>query len=100
MKKSSKKCDICENDASSLCFDCIMYLCESCFKFIHDKKKNSNHKTEKIDYFIPIELKCHEHPKNIINLFCIDEKGNIILYNKIIYITLKYSRIMLSYLSL
>ena len=100
MKNNYKKCDICENDASSLCFDCIMYLCESCFKFIHDKKKNSNHKTEKIDYFIPIELKCHEHPKNIINLFCIDEKGNIILYNKIIYITLKYSRIMLSYLSL
>ena len=75
MEKNFKKCDICENDASSLCFECMMYFCDACFKLIHDKKKSNNHKKEKLDYFVPINLKCHYHPKNIINLFFIDEKG-------------------------
>ena len=39
---------------------------------------NKEHKKEIIDYFAPIELKCKKHPKNIMNLFCIDEKGNSI----------------------
>ena len=71
-----KNCDICEKDASNICFECMMYFCESCFKLVHDKKiSNNNHKKEKIDYFVPIELKCSEHPKNNLNLFCLDEKG-------------------------
>jgi len=44
---------------------------------IHDKKENINHKKEKIDYYLPIELRCNEHQNVPLNLFCLDEKGNI-----------------------
>ena len=75
-----KKCEICGETATSLCLNCFSNLCDSCFKFIHDKKQNSQHKKEKIDYFIPYDTKCTYHPKVIVNLFCIDEKGNKIYY--------------------
>ena len=70
-----KKCEICENEATSLCFKCISYFCDSCYKFIHDKQNNSLHKKEKIDYYVPIDTKCSDHPKIPITLFCVDEKG-------------------------
>ena len=74
--KLIKECEICESNANCLCFICNEYFCDSCFKMIHDKKKSkSNHKKEKIDIYIPIELKCQEHPDVHLNLFCIDEKG-------------------------
>ena len=75
MEKNFIICYICENDASNLCFDCMMYFCETCYKLIHDKKKSGNHKKEKLDFFVPIELRCHNHPKIFINLFCMDDKG-------------------------
>ena len=78
-KGINKVCDICGEIPTCLCFQCIMYLCDSCFKFIHDKNKNSGHKKEKIDYFAPIELKCPKHSKDRTNLFCIDENGKQIL---------------------
>ena len=52
-----------------------MYLCEKCFKFIHEKKPKSQHKKEVIDLFVPINIKCSLHSEDNINLFCIDEKG-------------------------
>ena len=61
-----KLCDICKINATSLCF-----------KFVHDKKVNLNHKKENIDPFIPIDLKCPDHPQHIMSLFCLDEKGNL-----------------------
>ena len=78
--KNSKECDICGNNATSLCFECINYFCDACYKFIHDKQRNSFHKKEKIDPYVPIELKCPEHPKDRINLFCTDEKGIFIIF--------------------
>ena len=77
MKKLSsliKKCEICGLNSTCLCFQCIEYFCDSCFKFIHDKELNSGHKKENIDPYAPIDLKCLEHPKSLNNLFCIDEK--------------------------
>jgi hypothetical protein len=71
-----KKCGICESDATCLCLDCLNYFCEICFKFIHEKKK-SNHKKEKIDLYVPIDIKCPEHQNGILDLFCIEEKGKI-----------------------
>ena len=76
-KKNFKKCEICKDDATSLCLECISYYCDECYKYIHNKKENANHKKEIIDYFVPIDTKCPDHPKMIINLFCIDEKGNL-----------------------
>ena len=73
--KNNKYCQLCGEIASNLCFDCVMYLCNSCFKFIHDKNLNKNHKIEKIDLFAPFDLKCQIHPKDRINLFCLEEKG-------------------------
>ena len=78
-KNNFKLCDICESQATFLCLECLSnYYCESCYKFIHDKKVKSNHKKEKIDLFIPIEARCPKHIKVPLNLFCADEKGNIL----------------------
>ena len=70
-----KKCEICEEKASNLCFKCLSYFCDSCFKFIHEKKNKKDHKKELIDPFVPIKMKCPDHPLNAITLFCINEKG-------------------------
>ena len=77
-KKEIKECDICGANATCLCFKGKQYYCDSCFKFIHDKQKNSQHKKEPIDPYIPLELKCPEHPESPLNLFCLDEKSNIL----------------------
>ena len=68
-----KNCGICESDATCLCFDCYNYFCESCFKFVHEKRK-SNHKKEKIDPYLPFNFRCPEHQRGLLDLFCIDEK--------------------------
>ena len=78
VQKNIKQCEICNfKEAMTLCLDCHRYFCEACFKYVHDIKQNSNHKTEKIDLFIPIDTICPEHERVPINLFCIDEKGKI-----------------------
>jgi len=88
-KKSNiiKECEICESNATCLCFQCNNYFCESCYKMIHDKAKKGSHKKEIIDPFVPIDLKCPYHPKDRINLFCANEKGMSIstLKNYIFY---------------
>ena len=75
-QNNNKLCEVCQIPATNLCFECFLYLCDSCYKIIHNKLQNNKHQKEKIDYFVPIDTKCQEHPKNPINLFCIDEKGN------------------------
>lgn len=30
--------------------------------------------------YVPIDLKCQEHPDIPLNLFCVEEKGNIFNY--------------------
>ena len=75
-QKLIKECCICELDAVSLCFECKNYFCEKCYKYVHDKKKNSSHKKEDIDLYVPIDVKCSEHPDHPIFLFCVNEKGN------------------------
>ena len=90
-------CEICQiKEAKNLCWQCYSYYCDSCYKIVHDMEANKVHKKEKIDYFVPIELKCPKHSKNIINLFCIDEKGKLKykLINNFIF------RIMLFYMPL
>ena len=37
--------------------------------------KKLNHKMEKLDIYVPIDLYCQSHPDNLLNLFCADEKG-------------------------
>ena len=78
--KNIKLCEMCDSNATCLCFKCNNYFCENCFKIIHDLKNNISHKKEKIDPFIPIELKCHIHPQNPMSLFCINEKGKYIIF--------------------
>ena len=51
------------------------YYCDSCFKIAHSKEETQSHKKEKIDYYVPIDLKCPEHNLIPMNLFCVDEKG-------------------------
>ena len=75
-----KKCDICNSYAKSLCYECLSYYCDSCFKLIHEKEKNSKHKKEELDPYIPIDLKCRIHTKNPLNLFCLEEKGKYHYY--------------------
>ena len=77
-----RKCEICEENATNLCFKCMSYFCDSCFKFIHEKKNKKDHQKELVDPFVQINMKCPDHPLNAITLFCINEKGKlyIILY--------------------
>ena len=91
-----KKCEICGAKCSCLCFQCINYFCESCFKFIHDKPANYEHKKENIDPFVPIDIKCQLHPEYPLKLFCIEEMGKIYFF----IINFIYFRTMLSLLSL
>jgi len=78
VQKNTKQCKICKDEeAKFLCLECYNYFCEACFKYIHDRKKYINHKKEKIDLFIPIDTKCPEHGGIPMNLFCIEDKGNI-----------------------
>ena len=67
---------MCGENATNICFKCTMYFCDSCFTTIHNMKRITQHKKERLDYFVPIELKCPEHPNDRINLFCLDENGN------------------------
>ena len=85
-QKNLKQCEMCKDEeAKSLCHQCYCYYCDNCFKYVHERKKNSEHKKEKIDYFVPIDTDCPEHDGNRINLFCLDEKGNkTILFNYLI----------------
>ena len=87
--KNIKECEMCDSNATCLCFKCNNYFCESCFKLIHNLKKNLNHKKENIDPFIPIELKCPTHKQNPMNLFCISEKGksiNLNIFRNVLFI--------------
>ena len=78
--KYFKECEICKSDATCLCFSCNNYFCERCYKLIHDLKNNSEHKKENIDPFVPIDIKCPEHPQDRMYLFCSNEKGNSIIF--------------------
>ena len=76
--KFIKECELCNSNATCLMLSCNNYFCDRCYKLIHDIKNNSVHKKESIDPFIPIDIKYPEHQKDRLNLFCVDEKGNII----------------------
>ena len=76
-KNNIKKCNMCGEAPNCLCFKCLMNLCDSCFKTIHSMKLTTQHKKEKIDYYVPIDIKCPDHPEVPFNLFCINEKGKI-----------------------
>jgi len=71
------KCEICKEKGAFICLQCMNYYCEECYKYAHDKKGNSNHKKENIDYYVPINVKCPLHPKYPLDFFCIDDKGNL-----------------------
>ena len=88
-KITEKYCELCEEKASNVCFDCSLYLCDSCFTFIHKKKEKTGHKKEEIDPFISFDIRCPFHPKIPMNLFCIEDKS------KYIYIIFKYRTYML-----
>ena len=71
---------LCNEDSKCFCFECKLYFCDNCYKFIHEKKKNIQHKKETLDPFISIDFKCSDHPENALNLFCIEEKGKFKIY--------------------
>ena len=85
-----RECEFCLVDATCLCFKCMSYYCDSCFKLVHNNEKRKFHKKEKIDYFVPIETKCPEHNFGKMDLFCLDEKSN----SKILFIFLFYSSLL------
>ena len=76
MNNKNKICDLCGEIACSLCFKCVMYFLDSCYKIVHDMKISKQHKKESIDYYVPMDIKCELHPNDRINLFCVDENGN------------------------
>ena len=75
-KKSIKECFICGISVKSFCFKYFSYFCDECFIYVHKKERNNKHIKETIDYFIPIDTQCPEHPRQPISLFCLNENGN------------------------
>ena len=75
VKSSIKKCEICLVDATCLCYKCMSYYCDACFKSSHNNEKRSSHKKESIDYNVPMDVNYPEHNLIPMNLFCIDDKG-------------------------
>ena len=73
----TKKCEICQKTANNLCFKCNGYFCNSCFKFIHDKPVNREHKKESIAPFVSLDTKCKIHPQFPLILYYIDKNGKI-----------------------
>ena len=75
-QKNFRYCDMCKiGVATSLCPQCFSYFCDICYKAVHGRKENSEHEKEKVDDNVPIDTRCPEHEKIVINLFCVDEKG-------------------------
>lgn len=72
-----KKCEICEEEITNFHLENKKYYCDECYKYIHNKKTKKNHNKGKLDNLTPIGNKCPDHPDNLLNLFCIDEKSNI-----------------------
>ena len=75
MEPKLKKCETCLNDATCLCFQCMSYFCDNCFKLTHNNEIRKGHKKYKIDNFAPIDIKCPEHKLHPMLLFCVNEKG-------------------------
>ena len=73
-------CELCKEQANNICFDCCLYLCEPCFKFLHQKKAILEHKMIEIDPYVSMDIKCPNHPNNKINIFCANEKSKIYFY--------------------
>ena len=73
-----KKCDVCEDEAKSVCFKCMQYFCDTRFKSAHKNENKKSHQKEKIDYFCPIDIRCPIHKLYPNELFCINEKGKLI----------------------
>ena len=76
-----KKCDFCKGDATSLCYKCMFYFCDSCFQISHKNEETKSHTKEKIDYFCPIDIRCPIHKLYPNELFCINEKGKLNIFN-------------------
>ena len=75
MEQKLKKCESCQIDSTCLCFQCMSYFCDSCFKLTHNNEKKKLHKKDKIDPFAPIDIKCLQHDLHPMDLFCVKEKG-------------------------
>ena len=89
IQKDNILCQICGEVAINICFECVMYLCDSCFKLIHDKTKN--HKKESIDYFVPFSLNVQNTLKIELIFFVQMRKVNLFFYLYLYFIELFYS---------
>ena len=78
--KENKECEFCGESSTCFCFECLNYYCDKCYKLIHDMPKNSKHKRENIDPYVQIDIKCPDHPKVPMNLFCSNEKGKYYIF--------------------
>ena len=72
-----KACNICKKEATEICIECTNYFCESCFELTHNDTEYNNHQKEKIDYYVPYDERCPQHPLNLMNSFCVNEKGKL-----------------------
>lgn len=76
INNQNKQCEACENNnATLLCMNCYIYLCDDCSKYLHSKKPKSEHILEKADKYNPIDIKCEKHKNDALGLFCVEDKG-------------------------
>ena len=48
-KYINKKCEVCLAEATCLCYKCMSYYCDICFKSAHKDERRASHKKEKVD---------------------------------------------------
>ena len=77
MEKKIKKCEFCKKEGTCLCFKCMSYFCDACFKQAHEEEDYKSHKKDKIDLYAPIDIKCPLHKLHPMDLFCVNEKGEL-----------------------
>ena len=49
MESILKKCEFCFLDAKCICFECMSYFCDNCFKICHNNEIKKSHKKDKFD---------------------------------------------------
>lgn len=75
-KPELKNCELCKSTKATIfCMKCYINYCEECSNFMHQKKSNINHKLEKLDENLSLDIKCYLHQREDLSLFCLQDKG-------------------------
>ncbi|XP_077297129.1 RING finger protein 17-like isoform X2 [Arctopsyche grandis] len=82
VKEISVPCFECKKQTFSMCPQCNLNLCDTCFKKKHDFSSTKNHlkvELKCVEYFLK-STKCQQHPDKDVDLYCQNCDVNICAY--------------------